>query len=838
MRGLVALLGAILVALTMLSGARASAQSTAFFYGADVPPELLVAYDRVVVEPGHGFEPRKVGPAELVAYVSIGEVAETSPERAHLDARWVLGKNAAWNSLVVDLTSSAFRQDLIERRFEPLWQRGYRSFFLDTLDSYQLVAKDDAARAAQRAGLVALIEALAARHPEAKLLLNRGFEVLGSVTKHVHGVVAESLLSGWDAGTRRYVETSADDQRWLRARLDQARSLGLPVIVIDYVAPGDHARARTVATRIRALGYQPFVSDPALASVGVSDLEIQPRRVLVLSNDDVPSDAPPEALATLAPVLEQLGLVAVHHDLRAGLPRTVPGSLAGIVTWLSGPRLPEGYGAFLRAQIALGVRIAMFGTPGLALDGEDARALGLEADPLPKGAVNAPPTIAQRDAVARFEAEPLPSALALLQLRVRGPGVTEHLAIRAGTGRPLQAVVTTAWGGLASSHYFAPRGLSGERAWVLDPYAFVGRALAVPPAPRPDLTTEHGARLALFTVRAQGLAETSRHEGRPTNAALLSSLLTRYPVPHVLDAQPSEHNAPSRADVALARGLHERAPIEHAAPPPGRTRLTRSEPSVTGVEALALGTRAVPLPMAGDFAFVPSGIGEAYPYKRAAETIALTDAPRRLLPVALDYHASSLGSDGGYRAIEQLYRQLVDAGLAPTRYAAHVARAEAYRTQVLARDLSGAHRVLGGAALRTLRLDASLGQVDLARSRGVASVSALPQGTYVTFLPDGERRLVLAEHAARLPHLGRVNADVRAFTRESVRDGVWSLRFTLAGYLDLAFEARGLPPGARCVLSEGTRRWERPADAEGAVRFVLPRVRAGQFGLSCAGGAQ
>ena len=39
----------------------------------------------------------------------------------------------------------------------PLWQQGYRGFFLDTLDSYQLVAKTPEARARQEAGLIAAI---------------------------------------------------------------------------------------------------------------------------------------------------------------------------------------------------------------------------------------------------------------------------------------------------------------------------------------------------------------------------------------------------------------------------------------------------------------------------------------------------------------------------------------------------------------------------------------------------------------------------------------------------------------------------------------------------------
>ncbi|MGT2493986.1 hypothetical protein ACU4GD_34540 [Cupriavidus basilensis] len=38
----------------------------------------------------------------------------------------------------------------MDKVITPLWQRGFRGFFLDTLDSYQLVAKTDAERAARK----------------------------------------------------------------------------------------------------------------------------------------------------------------------------------------------------------------------------------------------------------------------------------------------------------------------------------------------------------------------------------------------------------------------------------------------------------------------------------------------------------------------------------------------------------------------------------------------------------------------------------------------------------------------------------------------------------------
>jgi hypothetical protein len=84
----------------------------------------------------------------------------------------------------------------IEHVIAPPWDKGYRGFFLDTLDSYRLAATTDAQRARQQAGLVAVIRAIKARYPDAKLIFNRGFEILPQVHDFAYAVVFESLFKG------------------------------------------------------------------------------------------------------------------------------------------------------------------------------------------------------------------------------------------------------------------------------------------------------------------------------------------------------------------------------------------------------------------------------------------------------------------------------------------------------------------------------------------------------------------------------------------------------------------------------------------------------------------
>lgn len=249
--------------------------STAFYYGAPVPVAALSRYRRVVVEADAvtDLAGLKRHGAEVFAYVSVGEAEGWRASTNALPQALFSGANVAWQSRIANLTHPGWQRYLLEDRMAGLWAGGYRGFFLDTLDSYQMAMTDPVKRQAQARALVTLIRAMHERFDGVKLLLNRGFDVLPALAPIVSGVVAESLFQGWNAQTREYVSVSPEDRNWLLARLGDARQRhGLPVTVIDYVAPGDVALARNTAAKIRALGFSPWVANPGLDTLpdGVS----------------------------------------------------------------------------------------------------------------------------------------------------------------------------------------------------------------------------------------------------------------------------------------------------------------------------------------------------------------------------------------------------------------------------------------------------------------------------------------------------------------------------------------------------------------------------------------
>lgn len=242
----------------------------AFYYGTTPPMDLLAGYDIAVLEPDSGFSPREhpTPHTRWFAYASVGEVTPHRRYYRDIPSDWFLGRNATWASHIIDQGQPGWPAFFVRHVIDPLWARGYRGFFLDTLDSYQLAAKTDAARARQRAGLVQVIRAIKQRHPEARLILNRGFELLPQVHGEVEAVAFESLFSGWDQARQRYLPVPEDDRAWL---LGQARIVReqykLPVIAIDYCAPDDESCARSTIDRISAAGLIPVVTDGALQTV-------------------------------------------------------------------------------------------------------------------------------------------------------------------------------------------------------------------------------------------------------------------------------------------------------------------------------------------------------------------------------------------------------------------------------------------------------------------------------------------------------------------------------------------------------------------------------------------
>lgn len=254
---------------------------TAFFYGSHPPGELLSGYERVVVEADNvtAGELKRLSErgAIVYAYFSIGEVGPDRNWNNEIEESWKLGQNGAWKSAVMDMTSTGWRDYLLKKRLPELWHRGYKGFFLDTMDSYQLYAKSEPEQKRQQEGMVELIKAIKTQFPGVHLLFNRGFEILERVASLADGVAAESLFQGWNPGQAKYRDVPEADRAWLMEKLKVVKNrYALPVTVLDYVPPERRDLAESTAQKIKALGFIPWVSTPALDYMGVGAKDYLP----------------------------------------------------------------------------------------------------------------------------------------------------------------------------------------------------------------------------------------------------------------------------------------------------------------------------------------------------------------------------------------------------------------------------------------------------------------------------------------------------------------------------------------------------------------------------------
>lgn len=507
--------------------------SVSFYYAANPPLDELQVFDVVVVDPDAvGVSPQayKTGRSELFAYVSVGEADPRRSFYRAIKPEWLLGDNQAWNSKLVDLANPDWRLFFLEQVVEPLWQKGYRGFFLDTLDSFMLV-KDTTRHAALREGLAELLHTLKQRHPEARLIFNRGFEVLDQAKRHAFAVAAESLFQTFDPVSGSYGEVKEADRQWLRAKFDELKAAGIPTIAIEYVPPGKRALARTTADRVLKLGSIPWVADGGLASLGVGAVEVVPRNIIGLYDSSEGPDPVYTNLQRFAVMpLNYLGYQVKLYDLRQPLPTGIlKGRYAGVVIWPNADSsgMQQGLLEWVVRQKNDGVPLVFLDRFGVSLQ----RAVeALDGSASPAQPLAEPIRILHHDQLVGYETQPLFPNGGLQPLRFERS--TPLLAFSTVAGAVREPVAITPWGGYALDPYVVNELVNDRARWVIDPFSFFTRALQLEPLPAPDVTTENGYRLLLVHIDADGFeSRVERPSGPFAATELRERILEKYRIP-------------------------------------------------------------------------------------------------------------------------------------------------------------------------------------------------------------------------------------------------------------------------------------------------------------------
>ena len=335
--------------------------STALFYAPNLPVELLSQYQRVIVE-ADNVKPEELtalhqGGASVLAYLSIGEIAPSRKWYKSVKPAWILGKNRVWDSEIMDLTNPEWRHFIIEELVAPLAKQGYDGLFLDTLDSFQLIATTDEARNQQAEALTQTLNEIRTQYPQLKLVANRGFEVMPHIAPLLDAVLAESLYAAWDNAHQRFHPSKAADTEWLLQKLQALqKEFKLEIIVLDYLPPEERDAAEKLAKRIEKHGFVPWISVASLDIVGVGMKPTAPKTFLLTYDSVQESLIPPLPYAAVEAALSKHGYKLHRHDIQTGLPiQALTGRYAGILSFLPFETQSKAYQNWLLQQHRAGM---------------------------------------------------------------------------------------------------------------------------------------------------------------------------------------------------------------------------------------------------------------------------------------------------------------------------------------------------------------------------------------------------------------------------------------------------------------------------------------------------
>lgn len=517
-----------------LSSAAVSAPASVAFWYADNPPlQELAQFDWAVVESGHMSSTdvgriRALG-SQPFAYLSVGEFDGDRVQLAELGL--VKGaspmRNKAWSSQVMDLASPQWRNHLFARA-KMLQAQGYAGLFLDTLDSFQLLPESE--WPSQRIALASFLRELHTREPKLKLFFNRGFEVLPELDGVAAAVAVESIHSGWDPVAKRYRPVTQADRDWLEIHLKSLHKKGIPVVAIDYLPPEQREQAKKLARQLREEGFIPYVTTPELDYMGVSSIEVQPRRIAMLYDPREGDLTVNAGHVMLGGLLEYLGYRIDYFAIDQPLPtHRFRGLYAGVVSWMNTgtPQDAQSFNAWINQRLDENVPLVFLA--GMPIE----NAVLLKRLGLQQSVLNGPVSLKllnhDKTLIGNFEAPLIARSRELTPLSVLPGGPTPALVLADEKGTEFTPVAIGSWGAMAMAPYLVES--NGERSrWIIDPFAFVQRALRLPLQPHPDTTTENGRRIATVHIDGDGFPSRAEIRGTPyAGQSVLDLFIKPYP---------------------------------------------------------------------------------------------------------------------------------------------------------------------------------------------------------------------------------------------------------------------------------------------------------------------
>ena len=524
----------IVIFLLLLFSSLSADERYAFIYSKNIDDRFINFYDKVVVEADAIDNIYAIRyPKKMVAYVSVGEIEPWRKTKTPYQKSWIISKNRTWNSLIADLRKPAYQAFIFER-ITSLYKKGYRNFFLDTMDAYHVTAKDKKLFKTQQKALVDFIHKLHRKYPQSKIIVNRGFELLDEISNDIDAVVAESLLKRYNHAKKEYIDVPKQDRDWLLGNFKKAKKMGLDVVSIEYSNQSTKERLN-IAKKVKKLGFIPYVTDGLLQEQGECDKERVRRDVLILFNKSLFKDknavySDVHLLASMP--LEYWGYVPILYDISTqDLPQRVEDKYHSVIVWSEGEtKNSDKLYTWAKKLKDKKIKILFLNRFVFKPTPMHLKEFGLAYE---KNNNNFTDKV-QVEYSHPYKAYEIPMSIDYEEMLVLPDDSKSVVNTVYKNGQISQPIAIMPWGGYALDGAFL-HNIKDENYWTLNPFKFFKDALRLNNIPVPDPTTEAGRRILFVHIDGDGFMERVRIDPEKlASEYLLEHIYRKYKIPQTV----------------------------------------------------------------------------------------------------------------------------------------------------------------------------------------------------------------------------------------------------------------------------------------------------------------
>lgn len=175
----------------------------------------------------------------VISYVSVGEDDSLNfDSKGNYCDYYIFDKegkpteNGNWNSYFVDARKESWQVNILDK-VRVLYEKGVDGIFMDTIDTAVAFRETES-------GMVSLIRRIKKEFPTIKLVANRGFELLPSISSSISGLMYEDFCSGYDftnkvATVKNEAQLQRSYQRAINVVNEVRKYNYFPVFALDYV---------------------------------------------------------------------------------------------------------------------------------------------------------------------------------------------------------------------------------------------------------------------------------------------------------------------------------------------------------------------------------------------------------------------------------------------------------------------------------------------------------------------------------------------------------------------------------------------------------------------------